>query len=121
MQYYAEQLILFSKLSASTTPLFYQAPMVPLPPNGRLNHHDPETDTEDADTSTDAGTDAGTETDGGSETDEEPTIRAPPTVAGSVGSGASDGGSETDEEPSIRAPPPPGNVSLKFYERALID
>ena len=63
---------------------------------GYMDNPDPDTDTEDADTSTDA------ETDAGSETDEEPTIRAPHTVAGSVGSGASVGGGsvwgdDTDE------------------------
>lgn len=52
-----------------------------------MDDPDPDTDAEDADTSTDAGT----ETDG-SGTDEELTIKAPPTVAGSVGSGASVGG-----------------------------
>ena len=35
MQYYAEQLILFSKSSTSTTPLS----SLQLPPNGHLNHH----------------------------------------------------------------------------------
>ena len=54
---------------------------------GHMDDPDPDTDAEDADTSTDAGT----ETDG-SGTDEELTIKAPPTVAGSVGSGASVGG-----------------------------
>ena len=68
---------------------------------GHMDDPDLDTDTEDTDTSTDAGT----ETDGGgSETDEEPTIRAPPTVAGSVGSG-SVWGDETDEADERMASP----------------
>lgn len=70
-----------------------------------MDDPDPDTDTEDADTSTDAGT----ETEG-SETDEEPTIRPPNTVAGSVGSGASVGGGsvwgdEADEADERMASP----------------
>ena len=64
-----------------------------------MDDPDLDTDTDDADTSTDAGT----ETEG-SETDEEPTIRPPPTVAGSVG-GGSVWGDETDETDERMASP----------------
>ena len=66
---------------------------------GHMDDPDLDTDTDDADTSTDAGT----ETEG-SETDEEPTIRPPPTVAGSVG-GGSVWGDETDETDERMASP----------------